>query len=85
MSSQDSAFLHGFRTAGHGDLAQAWNEIHTLQIPDRQHPQIESNFPQSSHIYNHSLPSQPQVLDGKYCHFLVIFDCLDKFDSFAEI
>jgi len=67
------AFLHGFRTAGHGDLAQAWNEIRTIQTPDWQHLQIESNFPQSSRIYNHSLPSQPQVLDGKYCPFVVVF------------
>lgn len=63
-SGQDSAFLHGFRNAGHGDLAQAWNEIHSIQTPDRQHLQIESNFPQSSHIYSPSLPLQPQVFDG---------------------
>ncbi|KAJ8433342.1 hypothetical protein Cgig2_021349 [Carnegiea gigantea] len=80
-SGQDSAFLHGFCTAGHGDLAQAWNEIHTIQIPDWQHLQIESNFPQSSHIYNYLLPSQPQVLDGKNCLFVVVFDCLNKLGS----
>lgn len=60
---QDSAFLHSFHTAGHGDLAHAWNEIHPLQSPNHQYPQT-SSFPQSSHIYNQAVAGQTQVLDG---------------------
>ncbi|KAH9616633.1 hypothetical protein KSS87_003213 [Heliosperma pusillum] len=49
-SGQD--FLHNFRAASHGGLAEAWDDIH--------HPQRESSIPESRHIYDQGFMSQSQ-------------------------
>lgn len=72
LQSQNYEFLAGFRTADHGVLADAWNEIHQPPALQTQGGKIEAQFQEFEQIYNRGANSMlPPAWDGmsKSCSF----------------
>ncbi|THU59910.1 hypothetical protein C4D60_Mb07t07010 [Musa balbisiana] len=62
---QNYEFLAGFRTADHGVLADAWNEIHQPPALQTQGGKIEAQFQEFEQIYNRGANSiLPPAWDG---------------------
>jgi len=75
--SQSSAFVDGFRTAVHGDLADAWDDLHRPPIlPHALGRESESHFAEFDQIYNSGASSHLQpTFDGRilYLFHVLIF------------
>ncbi|RZS03671.1 hypothetical protein BHM03_00033870 [Ensete ventricosum] len=62
---QNNEFLARFRTADHGVLADAWNEIHQPPALQTQGGKIEAQFQEFEQIYNRGASSMlPPAWDG---------------------
>ncbi|KAK1297659.1 Peroxisome biogenesis protein 5 [Acorus calamus] len=65
-NSQSSEFLWGFHSANHGDLAEAWDEIHRPPLPYlSQGREAQAQFSEFEQIYDSGASSHGQlILDG---------------------
>lgn len=65
---QSSEFLQGYRSAEHGGLGEAWNEVHRSPMQPFPHGQVGQILPQLAEfeqIYNNAGPFPQPTWEGK--------------------
>ncbi|XP_072986545.1 peroxisome biogenesis protein 5 isoform X1 [Typha latifolia] len=65
LDARSSEFLHGFRSADHGGLADAWDEVHRPPVPPHaQFREREARFAEFEQVYNRSANIIQPTWDG---------------------